>query len=565
MKHLYLILLFFSTFSFSQVQLLKNISIGDPNSSNGEYIIGAPENSVIVPGIELNGFYYFALFQGDAPFEGYSLYKTYGTEANTIKIKAYPNTTNSFSNRNVIINQSIIIDDFFYFKEGPQSGNDTNQIWRSDGTEIGTEIVVGQSNPSQSEMILLNNNIIYTDFTPDFGRELYIIPNGLPTTLQVLKDIRPGNTGGTSSVGFSSDAKKLNKLGNSIIFVADDGVTDEELWITDGTEVGTQLLKDIRPTSGSNPRGFIAFNNKLYFFANNGISYGFWETDGTTEGTILIKENLFSNEDYQGIVYNNKMYFGAETSSTGIEIWTSDGTNAGTQLLKDINPNESDSKPNSFSIANDLLFFIAETDNEDEELWVTDGTSANTLALTSFINDNAFANVMIFDQPSKLFSDGDNVYYLANYATDNTLSNNEIGISSGTLESTNMLAEINPNGNALFVNPFIINDKLVFESFEGTYYRELWTSELSQLSNDENKFENSNISLYPNPSIDYISVKNLKNRITEITIFSLEGRKIKTFTSNFQSISVQDLSAGTYVVSIELDNGQLHKLKFIKQ
>jgi len=84
-------------------------------------------------------------------------------------------------------------------------------------------------------------------------------------------------------------------LGNNLLFTADDGVVGAELWITDGTEAGTQLLLDINP--------------------------------GTASSTIKFLAS-----------FNNMVYFLAKTDAKGHEIWVSDGTAAGTKLLKDINP-----------------------------------------------------------------------------------------------------------------------------------------------------------------------------------------------------------------------------------
>ena len=569
MKYLLILLIVigFVEKSYAQAELLKNIALGIESSTQGEFITGTI-NIKTVPGIELNGSYFFALNRFDDYDTGYSLWKTDGTAENTINIKSYGTSNNGNVFNNLFIEQSILLNGYFYFKEGPLGGNNTSKIWRSNGTEAGTEIVVTESNPQSSEMILLNNNIIYTDFTTTYGRELYTIPNGMPVTSpQVLKDIRPGDNGGQNPIGLSSDAEQLNVLGNSIIFVADDGTTGDELWITDGTESGTQLLKDIRPNGSSNPTAFISFNNKLYFFAYDGTSNGFWETDGTTEGTKLIKEDLFSNEDYLGIVYNNKMYFGASqliSNNFGVEIWSSDGTTSGTLQLKDINLDTESSKPHSFTIANNLLFFVAETSATGQELWVTDGSETNTFALTDFLNVVPFSNIFPFSgNRQKLFSDGDRIYYLANFSTTN-ISNNEIGISEGTMQSTSKLTEINPNGSTIFTNPFILNDQLIFEAFEENFGVELWTLEFETLSvNDFGATTKSSITLYPNPSSDMISLKDVYS-VQQVDIYSIDGRKMKTFTSNFNAMSITDLQVGLYVAMIKNTNNRQSVIKFLK-
>ena len=41
------------------------------------------------------------------------------------------------------------------------------------------------------------------------------------------------------------------------------------------------------------------------------------------------------------------LYFTADDGGSGVELWRSDGTGAGTRLVKDINPGEGDSSPDS--------------------------------------------------------------------------------------------------------------------------------------------------------------------------------------------------------------------------
>src|SRR5690606_9349054 len=91
--------------------------------------------------------------------------------------------------------------------------------------------------------------------------------------------------------------KEINSLDNSfpgnfieydgkVYFSAKDIVENYELWVTDGTETGTMLFKDINVGAyASNPEDFIEYNNKLYFTADDGINgRELWVTDGTAAG-----------------------------------------------------------------------------------------------------------------------------------------------------------------------------------------------------------------------------------------------------------------------------------------
>ena len=95
-------------------------------------------------------------------------------------------------------------------------------------------------------------------------------------------------------------------------FGGNNGTSGEELWATDGTENGTYLVKEIRGEDsngnnyGSNPNGFTVIGDTMYFIANDG-EYGSepWMTDGTANGTRMLKD--IREEDSDGNNYGSSM------------------------------------------------------------------------------------------------------------------------------------------------------------------------------------------------------------------------------------------------------------------
>ena len=125
----------------------------------------------------------------------------------------------------------------------------------------------------------------------EHGGELWVT-NGTPAGTKLVKDINPGVE--TSNVCW------ITRFGDKVVFSANDGENGQELWISDGTEAGTYMVSDIHIFGDSNPQGFSQIDeNRFTFFATDMDSESFsdagsqqwlWISDGTEEGTKLVKQ-----------------------------------------------------------------------------------------------------------------------------------------------------------------------------------------------------------------------------------------------------------------------------------
>lgn len=68
-----------------------------------------------------------------------------------------------------------------------------------------------------------------------------------------------------TTAGTGSSAMTFSELGGIAYFTADDGVNGYELWRSDGTAEGTYLLKDINPSGNSLPQRHVVLDGTLYF------------------------------------------------------------------------------------------------------------------------------------------------------------------------------------------------------------------------------------------------------------------------------------------------------------
>jgi ELWxxDGT repeat protein len=286
----------------------------------------------------------------------------------------------------------------------------------------------------------------------------------------------------------SSDPKEFLTIGTKTFFSANDGKTGNELWITDGTDAGTKLVKDIftgeQPTTISNMANlngsvlfwysisgsygiyksdgtaagtvrvtnmdtlfylnyqepsFTVFGNNAYFAANGFL----WKTDGTATGTVkLLKGSSFGGPNApQLAAFNDKLYFvGSATGGDGL--WQIDGTVAGTKLVKKMNLNlrHNIKRPVIFK---NKLYFIASTIENGAEIWTSDGTDVGTVLVKDVFNDPQY-------------NDKDGVYAL--YGSTNALFfvgrsliyGLELWKSDGTEQGTVPISRTVWNTNILF-------------------------------------------------------------------------------------------------------------------
>ncbi len=247
-----------------------------------------------------------------------------------------------------------------------------------------------------------------------------------------------------------------------------------ELWFSDGTKDGTYLIKDFG-FRGTDDIQTITPIGDLVFFSikTNFEDYELWVSDGTEEGTIQLTERnaSFGNERINEIIeFNGKAYFGAYDNTYGNELWVSDGTIEGTHVLKDINEGELNGSPTNLFVYNNSIFFIANNETIGTEIWVSDGTAEGTL-LFKDINPNSSG---VLNIENAFFEFDGNLYFFANDGSSGT----ELWRSDGTEEGTNLFKDINPGGgNSGQFFGGIFQDKMFFIANDGIHGNEFWETD----------------------------------------------------------------------------------------
>jgi ELWxxDGT repeat protein len=291
----------------------------------------------------------------DTAANGAELWKsTDGTSANTTLVK----NINALASTGSSISNMVDFNGVLYFSAN--DGVAGQELWRSDGTDAGTVMVMdinpGTSGSSPANMRVIGTTLYFTATTAANGLELWKTDG---TTTTMVMDIVPGTT--------SSGLGVLTVVGTNLFFVANTTANGTELWKTDGTS--TAMVKDIIVGSvGSLPSNFLNFGGVLYFSASNGTTTGLngnelWKSDGTEAGTVLVADivpgTISSSPTQMTDAGNGTFYFTANITATGRELWKSDGTAGGTVLVADILPGTGSSNPANLTLSGNLLYFVA--------------------------------------------------------------------------------------------------------------------------------------------------------------------------------------------------------------
>lgn len=268
----------------------------------------------------------------------------------------------------------------------------------------------------------------------------------------LVKDINPGSDDSSTSTSDRCDC-----LNSQYIFLADDGVHGKELWISDGTENGTTMIKDINEGMTSTSIFELTVIDNIAYFLASTVDEGFepWRSDGTSAGTFMLKDiNSGSGNSSPGSFtpYNGKVYFTATASDTGREIWMTDGTTAGTELAFEVLSGNNSNGPIYLNVFQDNLYFWSKHNNGSDGFYRSDGTTANTtkIADVSLGNNQVnFPTITVFN--GKMY-----------FAGDTNAEGTELWISDGTEAGTMLLADTEVGNGSGYPR--------AFHEFQGALY-----------------------------------------------------------------------------------------------
>lgn len=457
------------------------------------------------------------------------------------------------------------------------SATGTLQLFVSDGTPGGTSVLkyINPSGNAFNNLYFSANTIKVMNgkmyFMADdgvHGDELWT-SDGTDTGTHLLKDINTNPGMGSAGVYYPGgnntpvliQSASFEVVNNKLFFYANDSNGHDGLWVSDGTNTGTTFVKDLFCYS------FIPFGNKLVFtgvdISSNYTIYGTYISDGTNNGTTMLLQNAITSTtaglaDYATV--NNTLYFAGRLNDTTFEnrIYKTDGTAQGTILLKDNLTNSSISnqtgRPFSLTGYNGKLYFL----NEDY-FWQSDGSVQGTQVVKHLpLVANATTRIC-----TQLMAANGKLYFKVRDSLQVNLWTSD-GTDTGTRRIDYPGANYITPAKAYFImlSPiYAISNNLLFTNeYDSTIHVGLYKfGTPTGISNIVEKA--SNVSLYPNPANNTITVAGTE--VQQLIISDLSGKVL--ITANTESVNVSNLAPGMYIAEIISTEGERLAGKFLKQ
>jgi ELWxxDGT repeat protein len=342
---------------------------------------------------EFGGYLYFPANNGST---GMNLWRTDGTPEGTQLVKDLSGEWPYYSIDSMGSDGYFL---YFLVFRGSNNGQQFVEIWRSDGNQDGTQMLLNRSSGriavvNQRAIFSLsdsvNTQLLRSTETGDleqfatipsgnqmnsfvyYGGQVYFTagarfyPNAAVyrTDGQTVQEIRPAG----SSAALNT-IQGLAVVGSNL-FISGKNDATQGLWKLAESASEAELVQSF----ANPPTDLIAAGNRVFFLVSDGLGMGksyLWVSDGTSSGTHQVCPDCVPPTSLwnSAVAWQDQLYFANGDSAHGIELWETDGSDQGTRLFLDLRPGPESSKPRYLVALGDKIFFAADDWIHGSEPW----------------------------------------------------------------------------------------------------------------------------------------------------------------------------------------------------
>jgi len=307
----------------------------------------------------------------------------------------------------------------------------------------------------------------------------------------------------------------------------------------------------------------IVYNQALYFNYHistpNDYPYNGYEALAKFNGDSI---NLIGISDYgyfSPILYNNYLLIGdkyegvlmgTHWTTSALSKWDSNNNGAWLEGTYDINPYDDFGYQGCSIIYNDYMYFINNTINNANCISKYDNISVYCLQRPDSTGSGFFDSPIVYN--NKLYycySDMNSKYVLTKY--DGTPF---VKIQNSSSSDMGVLGNLIVFNNALYFKYLSVSNKYQLGKYIDT------TSTVGIINKSE-----TNISIYPNPTRDNLTIETNSNTNQRLEIVNLIGHTIYTNSINKTiTINTSAFLSGVYIIKLYTDKETVVK-KFVKE
>lgn len=348
-----------------------------------------------------NGILYFAADDG---LNGVELWKSDGTESGTVLVKNI-RTSQNFSSASSVPSDFFVYKGELFFSAIDNNTSSGRVLWKTDGTSEGTHRSPELSQFFQNKVLVAGehlyllttsgklweydgntgerseievDDLYFKGQLNNFNNELYFITSASQNDQVRVYKLNPTDDSLLMLAEFikppfgSLDVTLFIEMNGAIFFSVRTSYEStleqeiDELWKTDGTVDGTSVVKAFdwnKERNESFMENFIEFNDQLYFRAGRGGNYSLWKSDGTEEGTMEVYADARIPAT-PPLVSGEQLFFIGHNY-----IYISDGTTEGTKRFSETQPMDYTNQTAIREVNGEIYFKAIRDDNL--ALWTT--------------------------------------------------------------------------------------------------------------------------------------------------------------------------------------------------